>query len=98
MTSTTIEPDLHLRGTRSAGKNDPERRAMSLRALSALKARQQSEAHALGVRWADDRLIAVSDEAHRCGPVGTPINFSSSVRGPDDAASGYTGCAILQSA
>jgi site-specific recombinase XerD len=35
-------------------------------ALSMLKSRQQSEARALGLRWSDDRLIAVSED-------GTPV-------------------------
>lgn len=37
-----------------------------IEALSALKTRQKSEAKALGARWTDDRLIAVSDD-------GTPV-------------------------
>lgn len=39
-----------------------------IEALSALKTRQQSEARALGVRWSEDRLIAVSADGKPARP------------------------------
>jgi integrase len=49
-----------------------------VRALSALKTRQQSEAKALGARWTDDRLIAVSEGSTPLRPGDTSMNSNAS--------------------
>ena len=46
-----------------------------IEALSALKARQKSEAKAMGVRWTDDRLIAVSEDGTPLRPAGYTDEF-----------------------
>lgn len=46
-----------------------------IEALSALKTRQQAEAKALGVRWTDDRLIAVSEDGTPLRPGGYTDEF-----------------------